>query len=684
MTNHDNKAPRNIAAEVGQLAGHSADEIRSTTEITGLDAMARQLYGDKGQSTASPVHCLIWRKAPLAAFAHVEPAPDPRVEQIFQDTLAALHRNKAEGTLYGEDDKISAKMIRDLGTAGYWGLRVPKEYGGAGANDVLFFRVITRLSAAGFHNEAGLASVHGCIGAVGPISLKGSESQKQHYLRMLASGDFTSCFALTELGAGSDLAKVKATARRVGDQWLITGEKRFITGSGYGKLCCLVARVEGEVNEKGEMTKAIFIVELPAADSEQFTLVRYKLHPLKHIPNNGLRFKDFAIPAENRLTAPGDNGMVTAYHGLNYGRIAVEANAAGAIRQILRSITGGASGAALKAALAEPETEMRATNSWGEFRKTLGRDIQRRDLVRERIARLAALTVACDALRDWSASKLWDGYRGELECTMAKVFGSWAQEEAALKQGLLTHGGRSLIKGHLIGDNAHDFLAALIYEGENHMLLMKFFLEMGEEHGEKFMIPLGDGINQLKSLNPKGLLTLAKVFPFYAFWNVQSVAKLFAPTEKDDGLNGRLAKHVAFAQRHARWLAVKLNYYMVKHQVKLGDRQGRVIELSKDVLYTTLMLVTAMHAKTKGDKATLAAADVLCQELRRELKGGRKTDAFFADCNFVANLVIDGQFSQLEGTHESPILWAYNANNEPVDEAVVPLKAEPARKSNKG
>lgn len=661
------KSARNIAAEVGTLAGHSADEIARTSEVTGLDAMARKLYGDKGNSSASCIHRLLWGDVSLAEFAAVEPEFDPRVEEIFQATLAALIKNRDEGTLYGEDEKISAKTIADLGKAGYWGLRVPKEYGGAGAADVHFFRVITRLSQAGFHNEAGLASVHGCIGAVGPISLKGSEAQKQKYLTALASGEFTSCFALTELGAGSDLANVKTIARRVGDQWLITGEKRFITGSGHGKLCCLVACVEGESNARGEMTKAVFIVELPDSDSESFELVRYKLHPLKHIPNNGLRFKNFAIPAENRLTPPGDNGMVTAYHGLNYGRIAVEANAAGAIRQILRSITGSVSAAAILTA----DEGTRATASWGEFRHTLGREIQRRDLVRERIARLASLTVVCDALRDWSASKLWSGFRGELECTMAKVFGSWAQEEAALKQGLLTHGGRSLIQGHLIGDNIHDFLAALIYEGENHMLLMKFFLEMGEQHGEKYMIPLGDGMNQLKKGDPRGLLTLARVLPAYGLWNVKALLKVLAPTETIRGFDPRLSRHVAFALRQGKKLAVKMNYYMVKHQVKLGDRQGRVIELSKDVLNAGLILVTAMHAQRKGDEATIAAADIFCTEARRELSGGRKTDAYFASCNKLADLVIAGNFAQLEGTHESPILWAYNAQNQPVNEARV-------------
>lgn len=659
----------NLAQEVGKLAGHGEDEIARTTAVTNLDIEARKMYGDLGNSTASCVHRLFWRQAALHEFGAGDNEADSAVEQIFQDTLAGLQKVKSEGKLYNERGKVSDEAIAAMGKAGFWGLRVPKEFGGAGASDVDVMRVITRLAAAGFHNEAGLQSVHGCIGAVDPIRTKGTPAQKEKYLPLLAAGKrdgsslpFISSFALTELGAGSDLSNIKTVARRIGPYYLITGEKRFITNSRHGGLNCLVALVEDE-NGVREEKPAVFIVELPETDTGNFKLVRYGLHPLKKLENNGLRFMDFPVPAANRITRPGENGMVVAYHGLNYGRIAVDANAAGGIRQVLRSITGSP---AVQKQLAQAEGNPESSTDWGKFRKTYGRAIEQRDLVKERIARLAQLIVACDALREWSASKLEAGFRGELECTIAKVFGSWALAESAVHEGLTTHGGRSLVEGHLIGDNLFDFLAPLIYEGENHMLLMKFFLELAEEHGEKFMLPLGQGINELKSFKPSGFWKLVRHGVPYAFWNLRSLLRLVAPSETGSGLHPRLARHVKFAFRRAAWQTVKLNFYMLKHQTKLGDRQPRVVELAKDALNLSLILVTALHADKLGDEGSIRAADALCQELTREIKGGRKSDSYFRDCNKLADLIIAGQFMQLSDTIATPVVWAYNANNEPV------------------
>ena len=99
--------------------------------------------------------------------------------------------------------------------------------------------------------------------------------------------------------------------------------------------------------------------------------------------------------------------------------------------------------------------------------------LERRDVLqrpgfdrRRRIGRLAGLIVACDALSQWCAGLLDQGYRGEMECIVAKIFGSEAQKEAAIELFMKTHGGRSFLHGHLFGDNVHEFLAPCIYEGE--------------------------------------------------------------------------------------------------------------------------------------------------------------------------------------------------------------------------
>ena len=307
---------------------------------------------------------------------------------------------------------------------------------------------------------AGLASVHGCIGAVDPLRTFGNEAQKEKFLPRLASGELLSGFALTEPGAGSDLTALKTTAVLEGDHYVINGEKLFITNAIEGRAVGIVCLVEGK--------PAAIIAELPKKQNEQFQIVDYKLHALSHAYNNGLIFKNFKVPKENLLVPKKGNGLTVAYHGLNMGRLALCATAAGVKRMMLANML-----------------------PWAGFRETYGKAIETRELVKRRIARAAALIAGSDALVEWGSWLLDKGYRGELECIIAKIFGSEAEKECAIELFMKTHGGRSFLQGHLFGDNVHDFLAPCIYEGEGEMLGMAFFKSLAKDHGSTYFEPVG-------------------------------------------------------------------------------------------------------------------------------------------------------------------------------------------------
>src|SRR5207248_4284380 len=173
------------------------------------------------------------------------------------------------------------------------------------------------------------------------------------------------------------------------------------------------------------------------------------------------------------------DGLTIAYHGLNLGRLSLCATAAGSMRVMLASIL-----------------------PWAEFRRTYGQPINTRELVKRRIARLAALIAGADALVAWGSWLIDEGYRGELECIVAKIFGSEAQKEAALELFMKTHGGRSFLKGHLFGDNVHDFLAPCIYEGEGEVLGLAFFKSLVKEHGKAFFEPIGKALQRAQIKKP--------------------------------------------------------------------------------------------------------------------------------------------------------------------------------------
>jgi acyl-CoA dehydrogenase len=616
-----------------RMGGKTEEEARRTGAMDKADEQVETLFAQRRQTAQSPVHRAVWDgRVPLDEFAF-QPLPDSApCDAAMERSLEVVRRRVESKTLHNAQGKIAAEeLFPELGRVGFWGMLIPTEYGGQGAPFARFARFYTRMACLD-GTIAGLASVHGCIGAVDPIRTFGTAEQKQRFLPRLASGEAISAFALTEPSAGSDLTALRTTATEVGDDFEITGEKLFITNALPGRTIGLVVMLKGK--------PAVVIAELPAQENDQFQIVRYPLHAMQHSWNNGLRFNRFRVPRANLLTPPVGDGLTIAYHGLNHGRIAVCATGAATMRQLLASII-----------------------PWADFRRTYGQPINTRELVKRRIARLAALIAGADALVAWCARLLDEGYRGELECMVAKIFGSESLKEAAVELCMKTHGGRSFVKGHIFGDNIHDFLAPCIYEGEGEMLSMGFFKSLAKEHGKAFFEPIGKALQKhkmktLSPMNPLHLFRLRRELWSYSKW---SLGQKFQGRDRQQapGLNPQLQAHVDFALESFGRHRKELSAAMVKHQLKLADRQCRMTELSQRVQDTVVMLVTALWGGGQKNEVAVSAADIMCQDLRRKLTGARPSDSYFRDVGRLADLILAGGFEGLAGVPAAEILMRY-------------------------
>ena len=234
---------------------------------------------------------------------------------------------------------------------------------------------------------------------------------------------------------------------------------------------------------------------------------------------------------------------------------------------------------------------------WAEFRRTYGQPIAHRELVKRRIARMAGLIAGADALVAWGSWLIDEGYRGEMECIIAKIFGSEAMKEAAIELFMKTHGGRSFLKGHLFGDNVYDFLAPCIYEGEGEVLGMAFFKSLVKEHGKKFFEPIGKSaaeaqLTKPNPFNPVHAWMMRKELAPYARWKM---GQWFEARDRQavPGMDKRLADHLHFAVGLFARLRAETTAAMEKHQLKLADRQCRIAELSQRIQDATTILVTA-------------------------------------------------------------------------------------------
>src|SRR5262245_21110405 len=616
------------------MGGKSDEEVRRTGAMDKADEQLEKLFAERLRTTGSPVHRAVWDgKVPLDLFRPPPLSAAATCDAAMERSLEVVRRRRDAGTLYDDQGKVSDATVEDLSRVGYWGMLIGPEYGGQGASFARYARFHTRMSVLE-EMVAGMGSVHGCIGAVDPLKTFGTPEQKRRFLPRMASGEARSAFALTEPCAGSDLTALRTTAVEAGDHFEVTGEKLFITHCLPGRTIGLVVMLRGQ--------PAVLIAELPPQETDQFRIVRYKLHALRRGYNNGLLFNKFRVPRENLLTPPQGNGLTIAYHGLNLGRVAVCAGAAGTMRVMLASIL-----------------------PWAGFRRTYGQPIAHRELVKRRIARLAGLIAGADALVAWCSWLIDEGYRGELECIVAKIFGSEALKESAVELLMKTHGGRAFLVGHLFGDNVHDLLAPCIYEGEGEMLGMAFFKSIAKEHGKAYFEPIGRALqeHQMKGLNPKNpahIWRLRRELWSYGKWKMDQA---FARRDRVPvaGLPAGLQGHVDFARESFARLRTEISAAMAKHQLKLADRQCRMTELSQRAQDTVVLLVTALWAGGQNNETAVAAADILCQDLRRKLTGKRPSDRYFRDVGKLADRILAGGFEALAGVHPSEILMRYES-----------------------
>ena len=386
---------------------------------------------------------------------------------------------------------------------------------------------------------------------------------------------------------------------------------------------------------------AVLIAELPRQENEQFQIVPYGLYALRHAYNNGLRFNRFRVPGSNLLRPAVGDGLTIAYHGLNLGRLALCANAAGTMRVLLANML-----------------------PWAEFRRTYGQPIRHRELVKRRIARLAALIAVPTPWWPGAPGCIDQGYRGELECIIAKIFGSEAQKEAAIELFMKTHGGRSFLHGHIFGDNVYDFLAPCIYEGEGEMLGLAFFKSLVKEHGKQFFEPIGKALQRAqirtpKLYNPAHFWALRREFGAYGKWFVGQKLKS-RDRQSVPGMDPRLTRHVSFALDLFGGYAAEISGAMQKHQLGLADRQCRMAELSQRVQDTVTMLTTALWGHRQEDDVSRMAADILCQDIVRKMTGHRPSDRYFADCARLADFIIERGWKAIADAPHADILMRYS------------------------
>lgn len=201
---------------------------------------------------------------------------------------------------------VDRGLYRELGELGCLGIAVPEEYGGAGEDSFKYQAVmIEEMNRAGV--GTGTALLH--AGIVMPYILSlATPEQKQRWLPAMATGDMMVAIAMTEPGTGSDLAGIRTTARREGDEFVINGQKTFITGGQLADLVLLVCRTEqpGEEDRRSGLSLVAVETKTPGFAVGR----RLEKIGLKSSDTVELAFTDMRVPVANLL---GEEGKAFTY-----------------------------------------------------------------------------------------------------------------------------------------------------------------------------------------------------------------------------------------------------------------------------------------------------------------------------------------------------------------------------------
>lgn len=358
-------------------------------------------------------------------------------QEEFRATLRGFAETKVKPIAFklDQDNAFPDDIVKEMGQQGWLGIPYPKEYGGAGLGYVEYAMAVEELSRV----DAGVGvilSAHVSLGSY-PIFAFGTEEQKKKYLTPLASGKKLGAFGLTEPNAGSDAGETETTAVFDGQNWILNGNKIFITNAGKADTYVVFA-----VTEPGKGTKGIsaFIVEkgMPG-----FTFgEHYDKLGIRSSATAELIFNNVKLPKENLLGKQG-KGFNIAMATLDGGRIGIAAQALG--------IAQGAYEAAL---------------AYSKERIQFGASICQQEGVSFKLADMATRIRAARYLV-YSAAELKGAHANYgMEAAMAKMFAS-DTAVAVADEALQIFGGTGYLKGMEVERFYRDAKITQIYEGTN-------------------------------------------------------------------------------------------------------------------------------------------------------------------------------------------------------------------------
>jgi len=335
--------------------------------------------------------------------------------------------------VHDEEQKFPMEIVEKMAELGLMGMTVPPEYGGAGTDSISYVIAVEELSRVDA-SVGVIAAVNNGL-ACEPLMRWGTEEQKERYLKPVARGEKIGCYALTEPEAGSDAAAIRTTAVLDGDEWVLNGQKVFVTNALNAWIVISYA-----ITDPGKGHRGISAFIIPT-DAPGFVRVKKENKlGIRASDTMALSFDDCRIPKENMLGERGQ-GFKIALATLDVGRIGIAAQAVG--------IAQGALDESIK---------------YAKERHAFGQPIAGFQAIQWKLADIATELEAARLLTYRAAYMKDKGVKHTKESSMAKLFASEVAMKAT-REAIQIHGGYGYVKEYPVERFYRDAKITEIYEG---------------------------------------------------------------------------------------------------------------------------------------------------------------------------------------------------------------------------
>lgn len=340
-----------------------------------------------------------------------------------------------------KEEKIPPELIKKIAELGLLGIPFPEEYGGAGAGEIGYCIMLEEL-ARGCGSTTTFVGAHVSIGAM-TIYLDGTEEQKKKYLTPLAQGQKIAAFALTEPEAGCDAANIKTQAVLDGNEYVINGNKIFITNGDIADILTVFAVTDKALGPRGGVSA--FIVEKGFKGFK--TGKKEEKMGIRGSSTCELIFEDMRVPKENVLGKTG-LGFMTAMKTLDVGRLSLAAGCVGAAKELLDLST-----------------------KYSKDRVQFGKPIADQQAIQWMLAEMAAQILAMESMTYRSAWMCDQKMKFSREAAICKMYCSEALDEIVDKA-VQIHGGMGYVRDYPIERFYRDARINRIFEGTNEIQRM--------------------------------------------------------------------------------------------------------------------------------------------------------------------------------------------------------------------